>query len=67
VNYLKHQRGTSQPYHEAREMAKPLTPASERPRWTRGSVLFSPPDSTGLCVQPKCIRRENHAGGCWPS
>lgn len=54
---------------EVREMARPRTPKSERPRRTWGSI---PPVSLqtypGLCRDTrKCVKKEGHAGDCWPT
>jgi len=51
----------------AMEMGKPLTPKSERGRSTYGSMLSSLQTVKGLCPSTKCIKREGHAGDCWPS
>ena len=47
------------------EMAKPLTPRSERSRASWGSLMIQVP-SRGACPLGKCVRRENHDGRCWP-
>ena len=52
---------------KAMEIAKPLTPKSERGRSTYGSMLSSLQTVKGLCPSIKCIKREGHAGDCWPS
>lgn len=50
------------------EMAKPLTPKSERLRSGYGSLEISVQTVKGLCSKTsKCIRRDNHSGGCWPT
>ncbi len=49
---------------KAMEMARPLTPRSERPRKTWGSLLMAVPD--GGCPRRKCVKRAQHPGECWP-
>ena len=52
----------------AMEMGKPLTAKSDRPRAAYGSLLASLQTAKGLCTAArKCIKREGHAGDCWPS
>lgn len=52
---------------EAMAMAKPLTPLSERPRHTWGSLLVSLQTSGGLCSKTsKCILKDGHDNPCWP-
>lgn len=47
---------------------KALTPRSERPRSTWGSLEMSLQTSKGLCTWTrKCVRKAKHAGACWPS
>lgn len=47
---------------------KPLTPLSERPRASYGSLEMSLQSLTGLCqATRKCIKRHDHLGSCWPS
>ena len=62
--------GPGQPSKENRErameMGKPLTPRSERPRKTWGSLMVSMQTVGGLCVNNKCVRRGAHEGECWP-
>ena len=54
--------------NRAMEMAKPLTPLSERPRASYGSLEVSIQMTEGLCqAERKCIRKDNHAGDCWPN
>ena len=70
MNYLKRGLGTSQPYHEAQEMAKPMTPKSERPRATWGSIApISLQTTPGLCGKKRpgkgsCWRKAGHEGDC---
>jgi hypothetical protein len=52
---------------KAMEIGKPLTPKSERGRSTYGSLQASLQTIKGLCLSIKCIKREGHAGDCWPS
>ena len=52
---------------KAMEIGKPLTPKSERQRSTYGSMVSSLQTVRGLCPERKCIKREGHAGDCWPS
>lgn len=43
-------------------------PKSERPRSTWGSLEMSLQGTDGLCSKGRrCIRRDQHAGACWPS
>lgn len=51
----------------AMEMAKPLTPRSERPRKAWGSLAVSLQTVGGLCAQPRCVRKDKHGGRCWPA
>ena len=53
-------------HEKAMEIAKPLTPKSERGRSTYGSLLTSMQTVQGLCPERKCIKREGHSGSCWP-
>lgn len=46
-------------------MGRPLTGKADRLRSGYGSLLMQVP-SDGACPQRKCIRKENHAGECWP-
>ena len=63
---LKYNNETDQDAR-AMEMAKPLTPKSERPRATWGSLQISMQTSRGLCeAGRKCVRHDGHAGDCWP-
>ena len=63
--------GPGQPRKEDREKAmeltKPLTPRSERPRRTWGSLAVSVQMVRGLCEYGRCIRRMGHAGVCYPA
>lgn len=46
---------------------KTLTPRSERPRETWGSLEMSLQTSPGLCSKGrKCVLKEGHATACWP-
>lgn len=66
MNYLKHGLSTSQS-DEYREMARPLTPKSERRRSSYGSMLLSLQTSAGLCTKGiRCYRKDGHAGDCVP-
>ena len=47
-------------------MNKAMTPKSDRPRSTWGSMEISLQTTPGLCTQAKCVRKENHLGDCWP-
>lgn len=65
MNYLKGGLGASRRIDEQTEMvARPLTPRSEL---ARGSLLASLQTSRGLCPQGKCIKKQDHAGPCWPA
>lgn len=67
MNYLKSGTSSSDKTHEAMEMAKPLTPRSERPRATWGSLAVSVQTVEGLCSRTrKCVRKDEHDGKCWP-
>ena len=47
---------------------KPLTPKSERPRASYGSLQISMQTSKGLCTKGiKCVRRDGHDRACWPA
>ncbi len=53
---------------KAMEIAKPRTAKSDRSRASYGSMLTSMQTTKGLCsIERKCIKREGHAGDCWPS
>ena len=46
---------------------KPLTPKSERPRATYGSLEMSLQTIGGLCEKTRrCVWKEGHAQPCWP-
>ena len=46
---------------------KALTPKSERPRATWGSLEMSLQTSEGLCtITSKCVWKDGHAQSCWP-
>lgn len=67
MNYLKQGLGTSRRHDEAMEIGRPLTPKSERPNSTIGVLEMSLQTSPGLCaVGRKCVRKDRHAGDCWP-
>lgn len=52
---------------EMRWMAQPRTPKSER-RWNANGMLgMSLALGEGFCPSPKCVRKANHAGDCWPT
>ena len=66
TGFLKHGLSTSEK-DRAVEMAKPLTPLSERPRDSYGSLLMSAQTTPGLCARGrKCVRKAAHEGACWP-
>lgn len=68
MNYVKSapEGVTSDDRDKAMELAKPLTPRSERPRKSWGSLLVQIP-TKGLCsVEAKCLRRAGHGGTHWP-
>ena len=67
MNYLKHPLGTSSRHDEAMGIAKPLTPRSERPRRTWGSLEVSLQTLQGLCPKGKCFRKQDHEGSCYPT
>ena len=51
----------------AREMAKPVTPLSDRLRAGYGSFEMSLQTTEGLCQKHrKCIGHDGHAHPCWP-
>ena len=51
----------------AREMAKPVTPLSDRLRAGYGSLEMSMQTISGLCKEGrKCVLRDLHGGECWP-
>ena len=66
ANYLKHGVGMSRQHDEAMDIAKPLTPRSERPRRTWGSLSMSLQTAQGLCPKGRCIRHDGHRGDCYP-
>lgn len=44
-----------------------LTPRSERPRASYGSLEMSVQTVPGLCaLHRKCIKKAGHASECWP-
>ena len=46
---------------------RPLTPKSERPRKSWGSLSVSVQTVRGLCgLTSKCVRKDGHANECWP-
>lgn len=57
---------TKEERERSMEMARPVTPKSERPRKTWGSLAVSVQTVRGLCLSAKCVRKENHDGACWP-
>ena len=65
-NYLKGWLGYSSRRDEAMVKAQPLTPRSDRLRSSYGSLEMSMQAVRGLCPEPRCIRKEGHAGDCWP-
>jgi hypothetical protein len=69
MNYIKPALEGVDPEHRDRawEIGRPLTPKSERPRATYGSLAISVQTVRGLCaVTPKCVRKDAHEGKCWP-
>ncbi len=48
-------------------MHKSQVPMSERQRSTYGSMEISLQTTPGLCAKPKCVRRADHPGPCWPT
>ncbi len=48
-------------------MHKSMVPMSERQRSTYGSMEISLQTMKGLCAKPKCVRKYQHAGTCWPT
>ena len=67
MNYLKGGLGTSSRTDFAEEKARPLTPLSERPRSSYGSLEMSVQTVQGLCsTTRKCVRKDAHEGECWP-
>lgn len=51
----------------AREMAKPVTPLSDRLRAGYGSLEMSLQTSPGLCTTTrKCVFKDGHTQPCWP-
>ncbi len=66
TGFLKNGLSTSEK-DRAVEMSKPLTPLSERPRSSYGSLLTSVQTVEGLCaLGRKCVRKNGHDGACWP-
>jgi hypothetical protein len=52
---------------EIRFLAQPTTPKSER-RWNaNGMIGMSLQTVGGLCPLPRCVRKSDHAGDCWPT
>ncbi len=47
-------------------MNKSWVPRSERQRSTYGSMEISLQTMPGLCEKPKCVRKADHPGLCWP-
>ncbi len=67
MNYLKSGVKSSDKAHLQMEMARPLTPLSERRRHSYGSMLVSVQTVDGLCTETsKCFRRDGHEGTCYP-
>lgn len=68
ANYLKHgASGSSSQADEAKEMLRPMTPRSEMPRSSYGSLLMSAQSVQGLCsLDRKCVRKDGHNGAHWP-
>jgi len=66
TGFLKHGLSTSEK-DRAVEMSKPLTPLSERPRSSYGSLITSVQTVPGLCSgDRKCVLRDGHDGAHWP-
>lgn len=68
ANYLRHGLSTSEK-DQAVEMSKPLTPLSERPRASWGSLSMSVQTIDGLCGKKRpgkggCWRKAGHDGPC---
>lgn len=50
-----------------RELNEIATPKSER-RWNaNGMIGMSLALGEGFCPLPKCVRKANHDGQCWPT
>ena len=68
MNYLKSGTKSSDKSHEAMEMARPLTPKSERRRSSYGSLEMSLQTLDGLCTKGrKCVFKDGHTTECWPN
>lgn len=48
------------------EMARPLTPRSDRSRRSYGSLLMSIMTVPDRCESRKCVKPLDHGGNCWP-
>lgn len=58
---------SSEKRDEMHQLAKPLTPKSERPRATYGSLSMSVQTVDGLCKKTrKCVQKHGHKQPCWP-
>ena len=68
MNYVKAPpRGVDRETRDkALEIGRPLTPKSERPRASWGSLAVSLQAARGLCPRGKCLRKEGHSDSCWP-
>lgn len=67
MNYLKNPSTQSSKHDEAMEMGRRLTPNSEMPRKSWGSLEVSVQTTRGLCATGrKCVRKDGHDGECWP-
>ena len=64
MNYIKPPPEGAYERERAMEMARPLTPKSERPRKTWGSLAMRVPDKG--CPSRRCFRAQGHAGDCYP-
>lgn len=53
-------------HEEARFLSQPATPKSERRRNSWGSLLMSAQSVQGLCPLGRCLKKQSHAGACWP-
>ena len=54
-------------YEEARWLSQRTTPRDEQLRRAYGSLEMSLQTVGGLCPLPRCLKKANHVGVCWPS
>jgi hypothetical protein len=54
-------------HEEATWLGQKATPRDEQRRSAWGSLEMSLQTIDGLCPEPKCVRKAQHAGGCWPT